>query len=156
MALMILLGTELIVTGFLPAALVPVSPGSVATWIARGIGVMLGAAALAMVFKPRSVAPYLLAGFPILAVLTVNGPKLLASPRSPNPWTSGFELIALAAAAVLLVRPGIGRILLAAALAVFGIQHLMYGGLSLPSCRTGFPLPPSGPTVWDSPFLRPR
>jgi hypothetical protein len=126
-AAMIFLGIELIVTGHLPTALVPVSQGVVAPWIARGIGVMLGAAALAVVLKPLSAAPYLLAVFPILAVLTVNGPKLMASPRSPNPWTSGFELMALAAAAVLLVRPRIGRIMLAAALAVFGIQHLMYG-----------------------------
>ena len=126
-AAMILLGIELIVTGHLPTGLVPVSQGVVPPWIARGIGLLLGAASLAVVLKPNSAAPYLLAALPILAVLTVNGPKLIASPRSPNPWTSGFELIALAAAAVLLVRPQIGRIMLAAALAVFGTQHLMYG-----------------------------
>ena len=126
-AAMVFLGVEPIVTGHLPAALVPLSPGAVMPWAARGIGILLAGTAVAALLKPASLAPYLLAAFPLLAVLTVNGPKLLASPRDPSPWTTTFELIALAAGAVMLVRPRVGRLMLAASLPVFGIQHLMYG-----------------------------
>ena len=126
-AAMVFLGVEPVVTGHLPRALVPLSPGAMLPWAARGIGFLLIATAMAALLKPASLAPYLLAAFPLLAVLTVNGPKLLASPRDPSPWTTTFELIALAAGAVLLVKPRIGRLMLAASLPVFGIQHLMYG-----------------------------
>jgi uncharacterized membrane protein YgdD (TMEM256/DUF423 family) len=71
-------------------------------------------------------------------------PKGMATSRNPVPWTSGFELLALSSASLMLAaistksadsgrtdsRFGIlflGRILFAASLVVFAIQHLMYG-----------------------------
>lgn len=124
---MIALGVEIVLTGHLPAALVPLG-SRLHPWVAGGIGFLLAAAALATILSPVSPIPYLLAAFPLVAMLTVNGPKLIASPRDPGPWTTVFELVALAAGAVLVIKPRIGRLLLGLALPVFGIQHLMYGG----------------------------
>lgn len=69
-----------------------------------------------------------------------------ASFRKPGPWTSAFELLAIAGTSMMLVAslipkralsdraanlPGLafqtGNVFFAAALVVFGIQHLMYG-----------------------------
>jgi uncharacterized membrane protein YphA (DoxX/SURF4 family) len=74
----------------------------------------------------------------LLRVLLVYAPNLFAHLRDPGPWTSGFELLALSAVALVLAgeleSPGsrlwegliVGRLLYAAALVVFGVQHLLY------------------------------
>jgi uncharacterized membrane protein YphA (DoxX/SURF4 family) len=67
-------------------------------------------------------------------------PGLVAQPRDPRNWTSGFELIALGGAAIsllrektfaqndrLFVRAGlVGRVLFGTSLLVFAIQHFLY------------------------------
>jgi uncharacterized membrane protein len=60
---------------------------------------------------------------PLLAYV----PRLVANIHDPGPWTSGSELLALCGAALVLagVRK-LGRILFAAPLLVFGVQHFLY------------------------------
>ena len=57
-------------------------------------------------------------------------PKLAANPHDPGPWTSGFELLALCGAALVLAGAHIsiklGRVLFAVSLVVFGVQHFLY------------------------------
>ena len=68
-------------------------------------------------------------------------PKFAANPRDPGPWTTAFELLAIAGASLVLLaqftgsthkQPGAwfqlaGRILFGGSLVVFGVQHVMYG-----------------------------
>jgi uncharacterized membrane protein len=73
-------------------------------------------------------------------------PKIVATPRDPGPWTSAFEVLAIAGASWILVgmlAPKVlnperaalptgvlllsGRVFFAASLIVFGVQHLVYG-----------------------------
>ena len=62
-------------------------------------------------------------------------PPLLRNLRNPGPWTSGFEVLAIGAACLVLSGaswPGIdaklvGRLAFAVSLVVFGVQHLLYG-----------------------------
>lgn len=74
----------------------------------------------------------------LLRVLLVYAPRLFEHLHDPGPWTSGFELLALSA--ITLVLAGelevpdarlweglvVGRLLFAAALVVFGVQHFLY------------------------------
>jgi len=57
-------------------------------------------------------------------------PKLAANPHDPGPWTSGFELLALCGAALVLAGAHtsikLGRVLFAVSLVVFGVQHFLY------------------------------
>lgn len=84
-------------------------------------------------------ATVLLAAFFLLRVLIVFLPQLLAEIRNPGPWTSGAEVMALGAAALVLAGELelsnsmsweslvlVGRFLFAAALVVVGVQHFLY------------------------------
>jgi uncharacterized membrane protein len=63
----------------------------------------------------------------LIRVLIVYLPKLVANVHDPGPWTSGFELLALCGAALVLAGfISLGRVLFAASLGVFGVQHFMY------------------------------
>jgi hypothetical protein len=66
----------------------------------------------------------------LLRALLFYAPKLAANPHDPGPWTSGFELLALCGAALLLagahVTIKLGRLLFAVSLVVFGVQHFLY------------------------------
>ena len=84
------------------------------------------------------LAAALLGAALLLRVLLVYAPRLFEHLRDPGPWTSGFELLALSAVA--LVAAGelesldsrlwegliMARLLYAAALVVFGVQHFLY------------------------------
>jgi uncharacterized membrane protein YphA (DoxX/SURF4 family) len=77
----------------------------------------------------------------LIRILLCYLPKFAANPRDPGPWTSAFELLALAGASLVLMaqftasthrRPGAGlqqagRILFGGSLVVFGVQHVIYG-----------------------------
>jgi uncharacterized membrane protein len=80
----------------------------------------------------------------LLRAVIYDLPKLVATPRNPGPWTSGFELLALSSASLMLAAIStksaasgrvnsrfsmlfLGRILFAASLVVFAVQHLIYG-----------------------------
>jgi uncharacterized membrane protein len=85
----------------------------------------------------------LLAVVILARVLLCYVPKLAATPRDPGPWTSGFELLAMSGASLVVAatfatkgprsggnRSGAlfqsGQSLFAISLIVFGIQHFMY------------------------------
>ncbi len=60
-------------------------------------------------------------------VLLAYVPRLAANIHDPGPWTSGSELLALCGAALVLAGVmNLGRILFAAPLLVFGVQHFLY------------------------------
>jgi uncharacterized membrane protein YphA (DoxX/SURF4 family) len=86
----------------------------------------------------RLAAALLGAAF-LLRVVIVYAPRLFAHLHDPGPWTSGFEILALAAVALVLAGEpdslnsmsmeglvAAGRVLFAAALVVFGVQHFLY------------------------------
>ena len=54
--------------------------------------------------------------------------KLAANIHNPGPWTSGFELLAMCGAALILAgtMTGLGRVLFASLLVVVGVQHILY------------------------------
>jgi uncharacterized membrane protein YphA (DoxX/SURF4 family) len=62
-------------------------------------------------------------------------PPLLRNLRNPGPWTSGFEVLAIGAACLVLSGASwsgfdgnlVGRLAFAVSLVVFGAQHLLYG-----------------------------
>ncbi len=108
------------------------------------IGVVLvGAGVSLAIAKQMRLAGILLAIVFLARVGLYYLPKLAATPRDPGPWTSGFELLAMCGASLVLAatfatkgprsgggRPGtwlqLGRSLFAISLIVFGIQHFMY------------------------------
>jgi hypothetical protein len=104
-----------------------------------GAGLLLAALCLALLWQPRVAAGVLAAGI-LLRALILYLPKLLAHLRDPGPWTTSFELLAIGAAALVLASifappdssfrssllGNTGRILFAASLIVFGVQHWMY------------------------------
>ena len=60
-------------------------------------------------------------------VLLAYVPRLAANIHDPGPWTSGSELLTLWGAALVLGgATKLGRILFAAPLVVFGVQHFLY------------------------------
>lgn len=84
-------------------------------------------------------ATVLLAAVFLLRVLVVFVPQLFANLRNPGPWTSGAEVMALGAAALVLAGELelsnsmsweslvlVGRFLFATALVVVGVQHFLY------------------------------
>jgi uncharacterized membrane protein YphA (DoxX/SURF4 family) len=113
-------------------------------------GAILLALALSMAFAgwaSRAAAVLALGLFLTACIDTL--PKLAAAPLKPGPWTSAFELLAMCGGALVLAgalakqppaAPGrrstvdrmealrlAGRLLFAVSLAVFGVQHLLYG-----------------------------
>ncbi|HZY63250.1 MAG TPA: hypothetical protein VFE38_12070 [Edaphobacter sp.] len=75
----------------------------------------------------------------LLRALLIFVPEIFAHVHDPGPWTSGFEVLALSAASFVMAGEAenassitwdglvfIGRILFAAALVVFGVQHFIY------------------------------
>jgi uncharacterized membrane protein len=114
--------------------------------LACGMGIVLLAAAAGMATgKQLQGAAVIVGAVSFARGVIFDFPKIMTSPHNPGPWTSGFELFAIAAASFILAtltmstadanRAGSprgmlfqsGRVLFAAALVVFGIQHLLYG-----------------------------
>lgn len=92
-----------------------------------------------MIRRWARAATVLLAAVFFLRVLVVFVPQLFANLRNPGPWTSGSEVMALGAAALVLAGELelsnsmsweslvlVGRLLFAAALVVVGVQHFLY------------------------------
>ena len=73
-------------------------------------------------------AATLLAIMLLLRVLLVYAPRLVANVHDPGPWTSGFEILAMGGAALVLAGTlvGLGRLFFASLLVVVGIQHFLY------------------------------
>ncbi len=64
----------------------------------------------------------------LLRALLFYAPKLAANAHDPGPWTSGFEILAMCGAALVISGIGLvaGRFLFAISLVVFGAQHFLY------------------------------
>jgi hypothetical protein len=114
--------------------------------LAYGMGtVLLAAGACMATGKQLQLAAVIVGAASLARGVIFDLPKIIASPHDPGPWTSGFELFAISAASFILAtlttstaeanRAGSprgplfqsGRVLFAASLVVFGIQHLLYG-----------------------------
>lgn len=124
-AALIGLGVEPFVTGHPPAALVPLQH-PLPAWLAILFGTGLVAAVLATIRRDWGAARLVVVAFPILVLLVSQLPDLASAPRDPTKWSGVFQVAAFGAAALLLVRPIIGRMLFAAALTGFGVHHFMY------------------------------
>jgi uncharacterized membrane protein len=104
------------------------------------IGAGFLVAGVCMVAKKWArAATVLLAAVFLFRVLIVFLPKLFVNLRDPGPWTSGAEVMALGAAALVLAGELelsnsmsweslvlVGRFLFSAALVVFAVQHFLY------------------------------
>jgi uncharacterized membrane protein YphA (DoxX/SURF4 family) len=64
----------------------------------------------------------------LLRALLFYAPKLAANAHDPDPWTSGFEILAMCGLALVISGIGLvaGRFLFAISLVVFGAQHFLY------------------------------
>jgi uncharacterized membrane protein len=122
---------------YLIHALFGAGPGSGPPWTSAhlfwayftAIVSIVVAASIATNIQVRCAA-ILLAITILLRVLLVYVPKLAANPHDPGPWTSGFELLAMCGAALVLAGAPtaikLGRFLFAIPLVVFGVQHFLY------------------------------
>jgi uncharacterized membrane protein YphA (DoxX/SURF4 family) len=129
-----------------PAPGPPWIPGG-RVWAAV-MAVFLIAAGATIATKARArLAAGLLALVMLLLVLLHYVPALVANVRNPGPWTSGFELLAMCGAALILADAAavegadlsasagmansalqVGRFVFAVSLVVFSIQHMLYAG----------------------------
>jgi uncharacterized membrane protein len=122
----------------------PWIPGSHTAAVLVG-GVLIAVAVCIVTEKLARLAAALLGVALFLYVLFLQFPRLIAQPHSPDPWTSGFELLALMGGAFVLARIEIpdglrleptnkvlshlatfGRVAFAIALVVFAVQHFLY------------------------------
>jgi uncharacterized membrane protein len=110
-----------------PAPGPPWTPG-LALWAYATAVVLLTAALFIGTGKKAGWAAMLLAILLLLRFSLVYVPRLAAHPHDPGPWTSGFEILAMGAAALVLAGTvvGLGRFLFAISLVVFGLQHFIY------------------------------
>lgn len=121
-------GIQFLVHAFLagPAPGPPWSPGR-PLWAYLTTAVLLATSVCIAMGKNRHWAVLPLALLLLLRALVVFVPRLLANIHDPGPWTSGSELLALCGVALVLAGVvKLGRILFAAPLVVFGIQHFLY------------------------------
>jgi len=97
-------------------------------WAYVTAGVLIGTAACIAMGKKSRWSALLLATLLLTRALLIYAPRLAAAPRDPRPWTSGFEIVAMCGAALVLsgTLVALGRFLFAISLAVFGIQHFLY------------------------------
>jgi hypothetical protein len=117
---------------------VPGPPWTPGNFVVAGISgvVLLAAGASIALGKQARLASGLVAAALFVRVSIIHLPKLLAKIHDPGPWTVTFEVLALAAGALVLAgalskgtgRPliTIGRFLFAISLIVFAVQHFMY------------------------------
>ena len=78
--------------------------------------------------KQITCAALTLAAALLVRALLVFAPRIAANPHDPGPWTSGFEILAMCGAALVIAGTlaGLGRILFASLLVVVGVQHFYY------------------------------
>jgi uncharacterized membrane protein len=140
------LGAQCIVRANAVPALEPVLATSALPVIGWVTGVVLIAAALAVVLRPTaSYGAAIIAAVLLLWVALLHVPRLVAAPRNGGEWTGAFETFALSGAALLLcgltartsgVDPArvplanraitIGRLMYGASMPAFGVLHFLY------------------------------
>ncbi len=106
----------------------PWSPGRPLWAYAAAMVLIIVAAAYIAIAKKMRLAAALLAIVLLLRALVVFVPRLVAHVHDPGPWTSGFEILAMCGAALVLsgTLVWLGRILFAVPLLVFRAQHFLY------------------------------
>jgi uncharacterized membrane protein YphA (DoxX/SURF4 family) len=110
----------------------PWTPGNVVFAYLLTLFLFVTGASLVANKMPR-VSAGLLAVLFLVRFAFMHLPKVLSHLHDPGPWTSGFEILALAGGALVLAsdqKPGflttVGSICVAALLVVVGVQHFMY------------------------------
>jgi uncharacterized membrane protein len=122
----------------------PWLPGSQLGAVLTG-GALIAVAVCITTEKLARLAAALLGCALFLYFMFLQFPRLIAQPHSPDPWTSGFELLALMGGAFVLARietpdgfrlepannilshlATIGRVIFAIGLVVFAVQHFQY------------------------------
>jgi uncharacterized membrane protein YphA (DoxX/SURF4 family) len=116
----------------------PWTPGGLVVAGISGIGLLVAGVCIAIGKQARTAAS-LVALALLVRVVLIHLPRLLSDIHDPGPWTSTFEILALAAGTLVLTGalPGsedkierqsvlVGRVLFAFPLIVFGVQHFMY------------------------------
>jgi uncharacterized membrane protein len=122
----------------------PWLPGSQLGAVLTG-GALIAVAVCVTTEKLARLAATLAGVALFLYVLFLQFPRLIAQPHSPDPWTSGFELLALMGGVFVLARietpDGLrlepannilshlvtfGRVVFAFSLVVFAVQHFQY------------------------------
>ncbi len=88
--------------------------------IAAGVCIVTG--------KKVRWAAMLLAIMLFLRAMLIYAPRIAANPHDPGPWTSGFEILAMCGASLVIAGSlvGLGRLFFASLLVVVGIQHFLY------------------------------
>ncbi|MGA8308848.1 MAG: DoxX family membrane protein [Terriglobales bacterium] len=122
-------GIQYVLHGFMrgPALGPPFSPARPFWGYFTAVVLIIAAVGIATGKQTRCVA-ILLAITLLLRTLVVYAPRIVAHPHDPGPWTSGFEILAMCCAALVISGLAIGptRWLFAISLAVFGTQHFLY------------------------------
>ncbi len=105
----------------------PWSPGR-PLWVYLTAAVLIGASGCIVIGKKVACAGTTLAIMLVLRGLLVYGPRLATNLHDPGPWTSGFELLAMGGAALVVAGSAteVGRLLFASLLVVVGVQHFLY------------------------------
>lgn len=122
-------GIQFLVHSFLagPVPGPPWSPGRPLWAYATAILLIAAAVCIATGKKVR-VAAVLLAILLLLRALLVFAPRLVGNIHDPGPWTSGFEILAMCGASLVVAGTAVelGRLLFASLLVVVGTQHFLY------------------------------
>jgi uncharacterized membrane protein/uncharacterized membrane protein YphA (DoxX/SURF4 family) len=105
----------------------PWSPGRPLWAYCTAVVLIVTAVCIATGRKVR-LAAVLLAILLLLRALLVFAPRLVANIHDPGPWTSGFEILAMAGASLVVAGAAaeLGRLLFASLLVVVGTQHFLY------------------------------
>ncbi len=110
-----------------PAPGPPWGPGR-PLWVYLMVVVLIGASTCIVTGKKVACAGTMLAIMLVVRGLLVYAPRLAANIHDPGPWTSGFELLAMGGAALVVAGTAteLGRLLFASLLVVVGVQHFLY------------------------------
>jgi uncharacterized membrane protein len=122
-------GTQYLVHTFMagPVPGPPWSPGR-SLWAYATAAFLIATAACIASGRRIRPAAVILAILLMLHAILAFAPRLIANIHDPGPWTSGFEILAMCGAALVLSGSlgELGRILFAISLVVFGTQHFLY------------------------------
>jgi uncharacterized membrane protein YphA (DoxX/SURF4 family) len=132
----ILFGVALAGFGLLhwTAALAGIVPGAIWMplfhWLLGPVGILLLAAGAAISLgKQTRAAAAAVALLMALRIVILDLPAILAAPRNGALWTQTFEMAGMMAVCLALVSPRLfltARVLFAASLEVFAVQHFLY------------------------------
>jgi hypothetical protein len=105
----------------------PWTPGRPLWAYSTAVLLMVAAVCMATA-KQMRLAGTLLAILLLLRAALVFAPRIVAHVHDPGPWTSGFEILAMGGAALVVAGTlgGLGRFLFAIPLVVFATQHFLY------------------------------